>query len=157
MKKINLKNYTTSVPEERSIMEIEQLLAKFGASAILKDYSGDGTVKAISFKISTEHGEMPFKLPMKEREIVQYRVDEVEGEKAKENRKKDYKTARQIGWRIIKDWLHSQLSLVQLNMVKVQEVLLPYVYNYSTSKTFYETIEENKFKGMLLEEIKKGE
>lgn len=150
-KKPNLRNYTTSIPEEKTIMEIEQILAQFGASAILKDYHGDESVKAISFKVKTEHGEMPFKIPMDDKQIAQYRSEQFTGYTKKENTKKDLVTARKIGWRIIKDWIHSQLSIVQLRLVKVEEVFLPYMFNYQTNKTFYKMLEEKKFKGMLLE------
>ncbi len=151
-KQPNLRNYTTTIPEEKTIMEIEQILTQFGASAILKDYRGDGSVKAISFKVNTEHGEMPFKIPMDDKQIAQYRSEQFIGYTKKENTKNDLDTARRIGWRIIKDWIHSQLSITQLGLVKVQEVFLPYAYNYQTKKTFYETLEEKKFDGMLLEQ-----
>ncbi len=150
MKKMpNLKNYTTSISSVKSVMEIEQLLGAFGAIAILKEYSGDGCVKSLSFKILTEHGEMPFKLPLKERHIAEYRARQVSALSAKESRKNDLETARRIGWRIIKDWLHSQLSLIQFNMVKPEEVLLPYLYNTVEDKTFYEILKEKQFRGLL--------
>ena len=150
-KKPNLRNYTTTIPESRTIMEIEQILTQFGASAILKDYRGDSSVKAISFKVNTGHGEMPFKIPMNDKAVAQYRSEQFTGYTKKENTKNDLDTARRIGWRIIKDWIHAQLSITQLGLVKVQEVFLPYAYNYQTEKTFYETLEEKKFQGMLLE------
>ena len=151
-KKPNLKNYTTAIPEGKTIMEIEQILAQFRATAILKDYQEDGSVKAISFKIMTEYGEMPFKIPMDDRAIAKYRSEQFTGYIKKENTKNDLDTARKIGWRIIKDWIHSQLSIVQLRLVKVEEVFLPYMFNYNTNKTFYKMLEEKKFKGMLLED-----
>ena len=150
MKQPNLKNYTTNVPEEKSILEIEQILAAFGATAILKDYSGDGGVKSISFKVLTEHGEMPFKIPMNERKIATYRASTYSRYYDKERVQKDLKTARMIGWRILKDWIHSQLSIVQLQLVKVEEVFLPYMYNAKEEKTFYEILEEKKFAGLML-------
>ncbi len=152
MTKPNLKNYTTTIPSEKSIMEIEQILTKFGASAILKDYNGDGSVKAISFYIVTEHGKMPFKMPMNDRQIAQYLSEQYSGYTKKENVKNDIDAARRIGWRILKDWIHSQLSLINIGLAKVQEVFLPYAYDYNQEKTFYEILEEKKFKGLLLED-----
>ncbi len=151
-KKPNLRNYTTSISEEKTIMEIEEIMILFGATAILKDYRGDGSVKAISFKVVTEHGEMPFKIPMDDRKIAQYRSEQFTGWRKKDNAKTDLKTARMIGWRIIKDWIHSQLSITQLRLVKVEEVFLPYVWNPIKNKTFYQMLEEKKFQGMLIED-----
>ena len=152
MNKPNLKNYTTTIPESRTIMEIEQILSLFGATAILKDFRGDGSVKALSFKVMTEHGEMPFKIPMNDKAIAQYRSEQFTGYTKKQNTLNDLDSARRIGWRIIKDWVHAQLSIVQLKLVKVQEVFLPYIYNPIEEKTFYQQIEEKQFKGMLLED-----
>lgn len=150
-KKPNLKNYTTQIPENKTIMEIEQILSQFGATAILKDFRGDGSVSSISFKVRTEHGEMPFKIPMNDRQVAEYRSKQFSGYRKVMNTKNDLDTARRIGWRIVKDWIHAQLSITQLGLVKVQEVFLPYAYNYQTKKTFYETLEKKKFTGMLLE------
>ena len=147
----NLKNYTTTIPVSKTIMEIEQILTKFGASAIFKEYHMDERVKSISFEIITEHGKIPFKIPMNDNAIAQYRSEQFTGYSKKKNVKEDLDTASMIGWRIIKDWIHSQLSIVQLRLVKVEEVFLPYIFNYKTNKTFYEMIEEKKFKGLLLE------
>lgn len=149
--KPNLKNYSTSVPESKSISEIEQILVKFGASAIFKEYNGDGSTKAISFQVKTEHGNMPFKIPMNDRAIAKYLSEQYERDSKCKEVESDLDTARRIGWRIFKDWIHAQLSIVQLKQVKVEEVFLPYAFNYETGKTFYETIESNKFKGLLLE------
>lgn len=149
--KPNLMNYTTEIPESKTIAEIEQILAKFGASAILKEYRGDGSVRSISFKVRTDHGEMPFKIPMNDQQVAQYLSEQWKGWRKQENVKNDLDAARRIGWRIIKDWIHAQLSIVNLRLVKVEEVFLPYAYNYNTNKTFFETLEEQKFKGMLLE------
>ena len=150
--KAKLKNYTTEVAEGKTMMEIEHILTQFGAISILKDYRGDGSCKAISFKVNTEYGEMPFKIPMDDRAVAQYLSEQFKGGNKRANVASDLDTARRIGWRIIKDWIHSQLSIVQLKLVKVEEVFLPYAYNYITEKTFYQTLEDKKFSGLLLEQ-----
>ena len=59
--------------------------------------------------------------------------------------------ARRVGWRIIKDWLEAQMALLELNMVKIQEVFLPYIIGID-GKTIYEKLESKGFSGYLLEE-----
>lgn len=49
---MSLKNYTSSVPVERTISRIEQVLAKAGAGGIMKDYDCGGLV-ALAFKNQT--------------------------------------------------------------------------------------------------------
>lgn len=53
---MSLKNYTTSISVEKTIGEIEQILAKHGAKKILKDYDASGNITAVSFMIGTPHG-----------------------------------------------------------------------------------------------------
>ena len=53
MKDLKLLNYTSTVPSGKSIAQIEQLLARAGATKIAKDFSGDGEVTAFFFAIPT--------------------------------------------------------------------------------------------------------
>ena len=63
----------------------------------------------------------------------------------------DLDQARRVGWRIIKDWLEAQMALNSLNMVKIQEIFLPYIIGID-GKTLYEHIEQKGFKDYLLED-----
>ena len=60
----NLKNYTSSVPADRSISKIERLLVSVGATNISKQYE-EGKLVSISFLINVNNNTMPFKLPAK--------------------------------------------------------------------------------------------
>lgn len=57
-----LKNYTTNISSGRTIGEIQQILNKLGATAIMTEYK-DGEATALSFKINTTKGEVGIKLP----------------------------------------------------------------------------------------------
>ena len=151
-------NYSTEIPVERTIAEIEKLLSSNKAQRILKEYDGSGTVTSISFIINTDYGPMPFKLPMNTKAVMQVINNQTEqfvtrrsGRDRVVSKKywNDMEQAKRVGWRIIKDWLEAQCALLQLQMVKIQEIFLPYVV-MKDGKTFYEQIEEKKFKGMLL-------
>ena len=150
-----VKNITSAIKPEKTIMEIESLLAKFGAKAILKEYAGE-RVTAISFYIESPEGQrIPFKLPMKiekTRAIIEQAV-----EARKLTRKfldEPHRTdkAMIVGWRIIKDWIHAQISLAEIEYADPVEIFLPYAWNPITEKTFYEELEEKKFKNLALEE-----
>jgi len=56
-----------------------------------------------------------------------------------------------VGWRIIKDWVHSQLSLFEMNYADAVEIFLPYAYDIKTNKTIYEKMLDNKLKVLALE------
>lgn len=57
-----LKNYTTNINSGRTIGEIQQILSKHGATAIMTEYE-NGEAVALSFKINTIRGEVGIKLP----------------------------------------------------------------------------------------------
>lgn len=156
---VTIKSFSTNINPDRTIMEIEKILSRFGAKAILKDYEGS-SVKAISFYLEHEDQRIPFKLPMnidKARGIVERVVDERTRSGARrlplKFKEEPYRTekARAVGWRIIRDWIHAQLSLLEMEFASPVEILLPYAYNPIKGKTLYELFSDNdkflEFKG----------
>jgi hypothetical protein len=118
MNEFKLKNYTTEVGATQSLQEIEKLLISFGASAIMKEYI-NGKISSISFKLK-ENG---FKLPAT--------VEGVYNTMPNPRNRSDAKLlkAERIAWRIIKDWLHAQLSIVKSGQAEPEQVLLPYLFD----------------------------
>jgi len=166
-----LMNFTTSISVEKTISEIESMLASSGANKILKEYDDKGSVSSISFMLNTLKGELPFKLPMNIEGVMQT-INNQTGEYRKQKTRKgsysgkqvraipqkfynDYDQARRVGWRIIRDWLESQLAIYFLQMVKIEEIFLPYMYNSVKKKTFFELMEEKDF-SLLLEDNSGG-
>jgi len=134
--KIKLKNYTTQIPAEKTIMEIEKLLSMFGATHIMKEYYSDGRVKALFFRYNNRAFRIPaniegVKKVLFEGKKMRYRVNEA--------RNRDERAYR-VCWRIIKDWLYSQLSLIYSKQAEPEEVLLPYMYD--GKRTLYEAYKE---------------
>ena len=146
-------NYTTQIPVEKTIAEIEKMLAESGAEKILKEYE-EGGINSISFMIPTEKGKLSFKLPMNVEAVMQV-INNQTGEFKRtgyKNRRiiplkfhNDMDQARRVGWRIIKDWLEAQLALFFLQMVKIEEIFLPYMYNEKTNQTMFQMLEERGF------------
>ena len=161
--KMALKNYTTQIPVDRTITDIEKILAQHGARKILKDYDNQGNISAISFMIKLEDGSfIPFKLPMNlERVLLALREQYNSGTLTSSQKSvvkrglQNHEQARKIGWRIIKDWIDAQMSILDLHLAKMQEVFLPYAYNMEFEKTFYEMIEEKGFGDLALEDKSK--
>jgi hypothetical protein len=136
---MKLKNYTTSVAAEKTIMEIEKLLVSFGATRILKDMLGDGKVSALIFQYQNK----PYKLPINSEGVnmvlTQGKRLRYGTNQAKERKEQAYRTA----WRIIKDWLHSQLSLIVSGQAQPDQILMP--YQFDGKQTLYEAYQ----KGLL--------
>ena len=147
-----LKNYTTDKSYLRTIPEIEQLLISIGAQKILKDYDTQGNCTAISFIISFDGRNIPIKLPARIDRIPLalrrlYNEDKSLTSNQRTLLKKamsDNNRARNIGWRIIQDWLEAQIAVKTLDQINMLEALLPFTV-MREGKTMYELLEENNF------------
>jgi hypothetical protein len=148
-----IKNYTTSVNYQKSLAEIQVKLSMAGATKIMIDNDKNKLPSAISFAINvpTDEGvnSIAFKLPMNVNKV----------QKVLQNQKvaPRYRTtehAYNVGWKIIRDWVDSQLAIIETELVELPEVFLPYITD--GNRTFYEKLVDSKFKGipMLLSEGK---
>ena len=154
MRTLGLKNYTTGISVDKTILEIEQILSKHGATDIWKQFDGATNITCINFAVNTEFGKMPFRLPMNVLAVSQILKNEKKSGKlgGLSNREAtDLEQARRVGWRIIKDWVDAQMALVEIKLVKIEQVFLPYAYDFHTGKTLYETFREKKMAGLLME------
>lgn len=137
-----LLNYTTDIPVEKTLNEIQVLLVKAKASAIAFDYD-DGNIRSIFFKIKRTDGtEIPFKLPAKTEQVYKKlyagKIGEYTYKKARMEK------SRMIAWRIIHTWLKAQLALLELEMVKTEELFLPYMM-VNANQTLFENLEQKNF------------
>lgn len=131
---MKLKNYTTHVAAAQSISEIETTLVAFGADKIMKDYRGDGTVNSLVFSFKG----VGYKLPANVEKVfvVITKGRRIQSKAAYE------KQAERIAWRVIKDWVQAQLSLIEIGQAEWEQVLLPYAFN--GEKTLYEIAKEHR-------------
>jgi hypothetical protein len=141
-----LLNYTTSVPAPRTLSEIHNKLAKAGAHQILQEYF-DGHVTAVSFRIKTQFGDMAFRLPANVQAVWIVLKKQFPRSKMKLDQ------AERVAWRILKDWIESQLALIETDQATLAQVFLPYAQD-SRGVTLYETLEQKKFSGFALEDRK---
>lgn len=126
-------NYTTSIQAAKTIMEIQINLSKHGATAVLTEYEA-GNIEAISFKVPTQHGTLAFRLPVD--------PDAVRKVMFKQNVPRSYRTraqAERVAWRIVKDWVAAQMALLETEMVKMEQIFLPYMVT-SDGKTLYDSM-----------------
>ena len=135
-------NYTTTVDAFKTVSEIEYILMKHGAKAILKDYD-NGSLIGLSFLIDRNGQQIPIRLPAK----INQCLTVLEKEKKASPGKRiiaTYEQAEKVAWRILKDWVEAQMALIDINMAQMEEIFLPYIQT-NTGKTMYEAIEERKF------------
>jgi hypothetical protein len=139
-----VKNYTSSVPASRSVQHIEDALIAAGAHSIIK-MCENRKLTGIAFVINVNGSDIPYRLPAR---IAN--VEKVLKSQVKRPRRGTMENisaqAERTAWKLLSDWVDIQCSLIELKQVKFPEVFLPYVYDLSSKKTFFEKIEENNFR-----------
>ena len=143
MKKL-IKNYTTNIPVEKTITEIQKLLVQNGARGIALEYDEHGNIKDIFFKVIVNQQELPFRLPAKADKVYAALHEGTPDHYHTRYGEQWRSEAERIAWRICKTWLEAQITLINLEQAKMEEVFLPYLVMPS-KKTLFETMEQNKF------------
>lgn len=135
-----LKNFTTKIRIEKTISEIESILARFGAKNIYKQYNDSGIPFGLAFQVIVNGVPLGFKLPMNEDKVLQVFKNE-----NLQQRYLNIEQARRTGWRIIKDWIDSQVAMMEVELVELEQVFLPYLYDAKLDETLYERMKRRNF------------
>lgn len=135
-------NYTTTVDAFKTVSEIEYILVKHRAKSVMKNYEGE-TIVGLSFLIDTGMQQIPVRLPVKVDDCLKILQKE-----KRDNPRKQIKATRdqaeRVAWRILKDWVEAQMALLDIEMVKFEEIFLPYIET-NNGQTVYERLEERQF------------
>ncbi len=145
-----MKNYTSTVPADRSVAEIEALLIRAGARSISKEYGGNAEIAALNFVIMCPETNAPLgvRLPA-DTEAVFLVLKKARSPRARFHRGWEAKLreqAKKTAWRLMLDWTAVQMSLIEMKQAEVMQVFLPYLWAGKT--TFYESIKQGKFKAL---------
>jgi hypothetical protein len=123
-----IKNYTSNVGVGQSLGEIQDALARGGATKIMIDYA-DGIPVALSFALSTPEGPLGFQLPANMPGVARAFV--------KQKVKADADQVKRTAWRNIRDWVLAQMAFIEAGNVDMTEVFLPYLTN-GRGRTLYQ-------------------
>lgn len=135
---LKLKNYSTNISAERSIAEIEKILALFGAQAVMKEYTSDGRVQSLSFKLDNKG----YQLPANVNGVKAVMYSGKRSYHGRDSMKKRDEQAYRVAWRVLKDWIYSQLSLIASGQGQPQQILFGYMFD--GKKTLYQVYTEGK-------------
>ena len=138
-----LLNYTTTIEASKTVGEIQGILAGHGAKSILIDYAEDGIIEALSFRVLTPHGDVAIRLPVNPEAVLkvltqQNRLGRVP------KRYLTHAQAVRVAWRIVKDWVAAQMAILETEMVRMEQIFLPYVLTQS-GRTLYEAMVDRHF------------
>lgn len=141
---MNLKNYTSEVPADRSISRIEKLLVSAGANNILKNYSNQ-ILDSIQFTMEVNGNTIPFRLPARVKVVENILWKEVKRPQPT-TRDRVRQQAERTAWKIISDWVEVQVTMIKLEQADFMQIFLPYVFDVNKGQTFYERLKGTDFK-----------
>jgi hypothetical protein len=125
-------NYTTTVQVHKTVGEMHGILVQAGARQIATEYSTTGSPTALAFVSETPFGPRHFVLPADTRRVLA-----VMRRERVQPRYCSPEQAERVAWRILKDWLEAQLALIKIEMVTLDQVMLPYMRGES-GQTVYD-------------------
>lgn len=138
---VAILNYTTTIDAFKTVSEIEYILMKHKAKSIMKEFHGD-SITGLSFLIDTGYRQVPIKMPVKIDEcLAVLKKEKRNGTKSIKDTKEQ---AERVAWRILKDWVESQMALLDIEMVRMEEIFMPYIVDNSGT-TLYEKLEQRQF------------
>ncbi len=131
-----LKNAYSKKRIDHIFRDIQKTLAIHGASQVLFEYGKDGKIYGITFIMQFDKRRVPIKLPA--------RIQNVAHILEQQGFKRDAEQVYRIAWRNIEDWVTAQMAMIDIGMVKLEEVFLPYMTD-ETGRTFFEYHQKNQF------------
>jgi hypothetical protein len=145
---------TTKIAPGRTAAEIQALLGRAGARSIQTEYGKDGRIEGLAFRIEVNGKLIPFLLPVRADALFAV-INGRRKHQFQRERKvdEDRATADRIAWRLCLRWLQAQLAFVETEMVKMEEVFLPYA-QVSATETLYQRLAAGNFKALPAPEEK---
>jgi hypothetical protein len=130
-------NYTTEVAAEKTVAEIQRILAKAGAQHVGIEYDR-GEPKAVAFTVRTPYGLRQFALPCNDDRVYKVMLRD-----HTPPRYRNREQATRVAWRIVKDWLEAMLAIIASEMVTLDQLMLPYMQT-PAGHTVYEAFVMNQ-------------
>jgi hypothetical protein len=120
-------NYTTEIDVHKTIGEIQRVLAKAGATAVIVDYNGQGEPQALMFLIKFHDEAVSFRLPSRWEGVLRRLHNDPKVPRGFRTETQ----ARRVAWRIMKDWVEAQMAIIEAGQAELVEVFLPYAVTNS--------------------------
>jgi len=146
---VNIRNYTSGVPVERSVSFIEKRLVETGASHIMKQYGPEGELSNIIFSLPgpRNNAPVPIKLPANIEKCHSLLAGQVKRPR-KGTMAKIRSQAERTAWKLLADWVDVQISMIKLGQAEPLEIFLPYLFDSHRQQTFYGSLKESGFKAL---------
>jgi len=124
----------TEIATEKTAAEIQQVLVASGARQIVADYGPQGNINGLRFVIEAQGMLLAFALPVR----VEPLVKQLRGDRAQ---------AERVAWRQLLRWVQAQMAMIEVGMVRAEEVYAPYMLQRD-GRTLFELLAEAQFKAL---------
>lgn len=139
---MKLINYTSKISTDKTYVEITKILSEMGVKAIMAEYDDEQVMDAIAFRVNGKFGLVMYRLPANIDKIYKEIQNRPRYQKLT-NANRTREQAARIAWRIIKDWIEAQMSLIYADQVDLEQVFLPYMQTGIDGETVYDLITKN--------------
>ena len=136
---------TQPIKNAQSVMSIPKIfdvitktLVSHKAKHITFSYDDNGKINAIEFVLDLNGQEYPFRLPARVQAVEKILYTNVFLSKTQKEQ------AYRVAWANIRDWIAAQCALIDTQMVRPEEIFLPYMIARD-GRTFYEVMNERQF------------
>jgi hypothetical protein len=138
-------NYTTKIPVGQTVGEIQQMLGEHGADAIMIRYT-ERQPSGVSFTLPAMDGRggLAYTLPVDVDGMARSLTQQAKDGQLKSLSKAvltSREHAARVAWRVVKDWLAAQLTLIASGMASLDQVMLPYLH-VDGDRTLYQAYRE---------------
>jgi hypothetical protein len=115
-------NYTTKIDPSKTAGEITKVLVRLGAENIGMSYTG-GKLTGMAFSIRRGPDVYAFQLPVRTHAVF----DVLKSQRGVPTSGRTMAQAERTAWRIMKSWIEAQAAIIETQMVKLEQVMLPYM------------------------------
>lgn len=134
-----IKNYSSIVKPAESLGNIQSLLAEHGAKRIQMEYGDRGKPEALSFSMYVGGQELFFRLTVD----VQGMLQAMKKDKKVSSRYCTEEQAERTAWKNKHEWLHIQLSEIESNQARMEQLLLGYAVT-NDGQTVFERLQNDQ-------------
>jgi len=144
----NLKNYSSTVPAEKSLMMIEKILIDLGCTNISKSINGNKEVDGIIFMIPVNQKPTLFKLKARVDEVFARIKKDLSPRSAFKKSVLDNKReqAKRTAWKLLFDRIAMDATDIQLGQMELMEIFLTRAYDMEKNQTLFEKIKDTNYK-----------
>lgn len=131
-------NYTTSIKAEKTVGEIQAMLAAHGAQFCTVGYDDETQPMGISFVYQVAGTPCNFKLPCHVDGVLAV----LENDRSVPRRLCCREQAYRVSWRIVKSWVAAQLAFIEADQAKMEQAFMPYAM-LTDGQTLFEAVQSS--------------